>query len=157
MSFADYKNLPHNRKLVVQKVTEKYAKGVRDNWQNPPCVQVDYCADVSQVSAYISKYTSKDDDSPNIVKGRVWSCSESVSRAVHIFKRDRDFNEFWYNVGFSMMKRKVLEFDFFSVVLCEYKSIIAWYKDVERYVLEFLSKLFKPCQYYLNSLGIQYY
>lgn len=154
MSFDVYRNLPHNKKLEFSKIAEKYAKGVRENWQNPPCVKVDYCNNVSQVSAYISKYTSKNDDSPNIVKGRVWSCSESVSKAVHIFKKDRDFNEFWYNVGFSMMKRKVLEFDFFSIVDFNYKSLISWFSDTKNYILKKINAVFAPCNYYLRSLGI---
>ena len=81
MSFDDYKNLPHNKKLQLSQIAEKYAKGVREGWVNPPCLQVDYCNDVSQVSAYISKYTSKDDDSPNIVKGRDIVTGKQIGRA----------------------------------------------------------------------------
>ena len=92
MSFSEYRDLSHNKNLDIIKVSDKYAKGVRTNWSQPPCVKTDYCDDVSQVSSYIAKYTAKVSASDNIVSGRVWSCSASVSDAVKSFKGDREFN-----------------------------------------------------------------
>jgi len=153
MTFADYKNLTHNKKIDIQKVTEKYAKGVRENWKKPPCVRVDYCADISQLSVYISKYTAKNEYSPNIVRGRVWSCSQSVSEAVRVFKTDHDFNKFWYQVGSEMMNRKVIDSDFFSICEFRFTSLIAWFSDVKDYIFSKLREVFQPCNFYRRSLG----
>lgn len=158
MCYEDYKNQSFNNNRPESKINQAFARGKRNNWSEPPCVDVEAINSIGALSKYLSKYVSKNSNhSENIVKGRVWSCSKSVSESIKEFKGNQEFNSFWYNYSFQVLKKKVLEFDFFSVVLCEYKSIISWSKDTERYVLEFLSKLFKPCQYYLNSLGIKYY
>lgn len=154
MSFSDYKNLTHNKNLDIIKLSDRYARGVRNNWSQPPCVKTDYCNDISQVSSYIAKYTAKVSSDDNIVTGRVWSCSTSVSDAVKSFKGDKEFNKFWYNVGFSMMRRKVIEFDYFSVVDFKFTSLISWFSDMKKYVSDLFSKVFKPCNYYLKSLGL---
>ena len=60
MSFSDYKNLPHNKNLDIIKLSDRFAKGVRDNWSHPPCIKTDYCDDINQVGSYIAKYTAKD-------------------------------------------------------------------------------------------------
>lgn len=154
MSYSDYRRLPHNKNLDEKKVSEKYAKGVRENWQNPPCVKVDYTNDISHVSAYIAKYTAKNEDSPNIVTGRVWSCSQSVSDSTKIFKTDLEFNKFWYQVGHEMMNGEVLDFDFFSICRFKFTSLIAWFSDVADYIFSKLREVFQPCDFYLKSLGM---
>lgn len=154
MCFSDYKNLAHNKNIDLIKLSDRYAKGVRDGWKFPPCVETDYCNDISQVSSYIAKYTAKVSSDDNIVTGRVWSCSTSVSESVKSFKGDKEFNMFWYNVGFSMMKRKVIEFDYFSMVDFKFTSLISWFSDMKKYVSDLFSKVFKPCSYYLKSLGL---
>ena len=138
---------------IEQKVSEKFAKGVRENWKNPPCVKVDYTNDVSQVSAYIAKYSAKNEDSPNIVTGRVWSCSQSVSDSVKVFKKDEQFNKFWYQVGSEMMRRKVIASDFFSICEFRFTSLIAWFTDVRDYIFSKLREVFQPCNFYRRSLG----
>lgn len=154
MSYSEYRNLKQNINLDEKKVSEKYAKGVRENWKNPPCVKVDYLDNISSVSNYIAKYTSKNEDSPNIVSGRVWSCSSSVASAVKLFKTDEEFNKFWYNVGFEMMKREVLHEDFFSMCLFKFTSLLAWFSDVGDYIKSKLLEVFQPCNYYARSMGL---
>ena len=153
MSYTAYRRLPHNKSLSEQKVSEKFAKGVRENWKNPPCVKVDYTNDVSQVSAYIAKYTAKNEDLPNIVTGRVWSCSQSVSDSVKVFKKDEQFNKFWYQVGSEMMNRKVIDSDFFSICEFRFTSLIAWFTDVKDYIFSKLREVFQPCNFYRRCLG----
>jgi len=155
MSFDEYKNLPHNKKQDLQKIVDKYAKGVRENWENPPCVKVDYCDDINQVGSYIAKYTAKDSDNENIVTGRVWSCSSSVSEAVKKFKSDEEFNKFWYCVGTEMFKREVFESDYFSVCKFHFNSLISWFKDTFDYVRKMFIDVFKPCDYWRLSLGMK--
>ena len=154
MSFSEYRSLNHNKNLELVKLSDRYARGVRNNWSQPPCVKTDYCDDVSQISSYIAKYTAKVSADDNIVTGRVWSCSTSVSDAVKSFKGDKEFNKFWYEVGFSMMRRKVIEFDYFSIVDFKFTSLIAWFSDMKKYVSDLFSKVFTPCNFYLKSLGL---
>ena len=155
MSFDEYKNLPHNKKLDLKIIVDRFAKGTRENWENPPCVKVDYCDDINQVGSYIAKYTAKDSDNKNIVEGRVWSCSSSVSDAVKKFKTDADFNKFWYCVGTEMFKREVFEGDYFSVCKFHFNSLISWFKDTFDYVKKMFIDVFKPCDYWRLSLGMQ--
>lgn len=154
ISLREYIKLNHNRNKSINEVTEKYAKGVRENWKNPPCIKVDYLSDIGSIGIYISKYTAKNKENTNIVSGRVWSCSQSVSKAVEVFKKDSEFNKFWYQSGNEMMKRKVYETDYFSICKFKFTSLIAWFTDVKKYITEKLHEVFEPCKYYQRSLGI---
>ena len=83
MSFEDYKNQPFNRNVDLNKITSRFARGKRNNWSEPPCVDTDKADSIEGVSFYLSKYVSKkSEDNENFVKGRVWGCSQSVSNAV---------------------------------------------------------------------------
>lgn len=90
MSFEDYKNQPFQ--VDLHKITARFARGTRNKWSEPPCVDTDKADSVEGVSFYISKYVGKEsEDNENFVKGRVWGCSQSVSNAVKVFKGDQEF------------------------------------------------------------------
>lgn len=154
MSFEEYRKQKFNKNQDPQIIAQRYAKGKRENWMNPPCIQVDFCADPKHVASYISKYTAKNTNSSNIVTGRVWSCSSSVSKAVEIFKTDQEFNKYWYQLGEEMMKRERIDFEFFSLVKFTYVSLIAWFKDAAEYIGKKLDAVFDPCRNYEKYLGL---
>lgn len=155
MSYDVYRLLEFNKNVSLDKINARYAKGKRNNWSEPPCVDSELIQDISGISKYISKYVGKkNDNNDNIVSGRVWSCSTSVSEAVKVFKTDDEFNRFWYNYSTQVLKKKELKFDYFSVCLCKFQSVISWVKDVYDYIKKELLAVFTPCNYYKKSLGI---
>lgn len=155
MSFEDYRSQPFNKNRTAHQVATAYAHGVRTKWKFPPSVSVDYIQDEKELQHYLSKYVSKDDkDSKNIVQGRVWSASQSVSEALKFFKGDNTINEFWYNVGVEIMKRECYISDFFQVCFFSFTSLISWFKDVKDQIFKLFKDIFEPCQYYRNSIGL---
>lgn len=155
MNYEVYRSQDFNKNVSLDKINARYAKGVRNNWSEPPCVDTELIQDISGISKYISKYVGKkNDDNINIVTGRVWSCSTSVSEAVKVFKTDDEFNRFWYNYSTQVLKKKELKFDYFSLCLCKFQSIISWVKGVYEYIKKELLAVLTPCNYYKKSLGI---
>ena len=76
MTFEDYKNQPFNKNVELHRVTSRFARGKRNNWSEPPCVDTDKADSIEGVSFYLSKYVSKkSEDNENFVKGRVWLLS----------------------------------------------------------------------------------
>lgn len=155
MPFDVYKRLDFNSGVPIQKVAGAYAHGVRTKWRNPPTTQVDYITNASELSLYLSKYVGKQDkEKENIVQGRVWSCSSSVSTSLKEFKSNQEINQFWYMVGAEMMRREVITHDFFSICLFSFKSLVAWFVDVRQSVLALFRTIFYPCQFWRNSVGM---
>lgn len=155
MTFEEYRKLPFNKERDPQKVANSYAKGVRSQWSQPPCVDVSYCESTETAGAYISKYISKDSaGAENIVSGRVWSCSRSVSDSVKVWKTDKTFNYFWYNYARQVLRKKVFDSDFFSIVKCRLSSLLAFCSDVYAYLKKMLKPYFSPCEYFKNYVHI---
>lgn len=155
MTLDQYTKLPFNSKRTMQEISRAYANGVRTKWKFPPAVTVDYIQDEKELQHYLSKYVSKDDTAEgNIVKGRVWSASQSVSDALKKFKGDSTINEFWYNVGVEIMKKETYISDYFQVCFFKFTSFISWFRDVKDQVFKLFKGVFEPCQYYRNSIGL---
>ena len=155
MTFEEYRAQPFNQKKEPWKVAAAYEKGRRSKWQEPPSIQVDFLQDISLTAKYVSKYISKNDpDDPNIVTGRTWGASQSVTAATKKFSEDPELNKFWYQVGSELMNRKVIDQDFFSICLFSFKSLVAWFSDLTTTIQKIFSDIFEPCQFYRNSLGL---
>ena len=156
MSYSEYHKQSFNAGKTPAQTATAYARGVRCRWSEPASCHVSYPNDISAVSKYVSKYTSKkDSNTENIVTGRVWSCSQSVSNAVKNFCSDGEFSKYWYHLGVEMMKRKTISTDFFSMVLFSYNSLVGWFTDSGDYAKTILQQFFQPCQFWKNSVGLQ--
>ena len=154
MSYNDYHSQSFNKNKTAQEASRAYAHGVRTKWKFPPSVTVDYIQDEKELQHYLSKYVSKDEAcSGNIVKGRVWGASQSVSNSLKELKGNTTLNEFWYNVGTEIMKRKTLVTDYFPICFFSINSLFAWYSDVKETILKAFKTIFTPCQYWQNSIG----
>ena len=155
MSFAEYKKLDFNEGVPIQKVANAYAHGVRTKWRNPPTTQVDYLQNSNEIALYLSKYIGKDnEEKKNIVTGRVWACSVSVSSSLKAFKGSQEINQFWYMVGAEMMRREVITHDYFSICLFSFKSLVSWFSDVKQSLFALFRPLFSPCQFWRLSVGL---
>lgn len=91
LSLSDYINLySKNSKLEYSEHVKNYAKNKRENWENPPSVDVKSVISNQTIANYISKYFAKtsdenpiknehdtDENSSNI---RLWFCSRSLSK-----------------------------------------------------------------------------
>lgn len=155
MAFETYRQQKFNAKRSASAVASAYATGQRTNWTNPPSLDIAHLDDISAVSKYVAKYISKNaDGSDNIVNGRSWGASQSVTLAVKNFTGDNTISQFWYNVSTSVFTRKIITTDFFSMPIFSFNSLISWYGDVFTEVKKMLSGIFVPCQYWRNSVGL---
>ena len=155
MSFLEYKSQKFNDNSDINTISARYARGQRNNWSEPPCVDVEFIDTPEAVSKYIAKYVGKDSaGSDNIVSGRCWGCSQSVSESVKNFTGDAELNKYWFSAGAEIIKRKVREIDFFSICIFKFSSLIAWFPDTKKYIKKLLSRSFTPCDYWRNSVGL---
>jgi hypothetical protein len=63
---------------IIQ-LRKAYKNGVDSNWKNPNSTDVHAVHKVKDLGAYLAKYFAKSDDDRRRIKGRVWSCSYSLS------------------------------------------------------------------------------
>lgn len=110
MSLAEYiKNQGGTEKIDFKTHQERYAKGCRNNWKEPNCVDVKAVFGKNNIGAYIAKYMAKNDHKNNEVNlpsceqnsqnSRLWFCSRSLSQCTQV--RDA---------------REALEMDFFGIL-----------------------------------------
>lgn len=157
MSFAEYSAEPYNKRATPSVVSARYARGVRNGWSEPPAIDVKQVTSPESVNAYISKYISKDSSGSDInVDGRNWGQSDSVRDAGKAWKSDKDFAKFWFDAGISILRKEVVLHDYFSMVKCSLSSILAWFPDVRKYVTKLVRTFFTPCEYWRNSMGLNF-
>ena len=155
LSHLEYSKLPFNKGRTPTEIAGAYALGVRTKWSEPPAVHVTYPSNITSIAKYVSKYVSKiDEENPNIVSGRSWGKSASVSEAVKNICSNEDLNKFWYNVGTEIMNRKTYATDFFSICKFKIESFFAWFPDVVQEFKKLYSAVFTPCDYWRNSVGL---
>ena len=155
MSFEEYKGLSFNNNATPSVVAARYARGTRNGWSEPPCIDISQVTSPESVNAYISKYISKDSEDANLhVAGRNWGQSDSIRDAGKAWKQDKEFAKFWYNAGTAILKREIILHDYFSMIKCKLSSILAWFPDVRAYLEKLLKNHFQPCEYWRNSVGL---
>lgn len=154
MDFKTYQKQSFNTGKSFSDISSAYLNGVRNKWRTPPACHVTFVTDSNGVSKYVSKYISKaDPDNPNIVTGRTWGASQSVSKSVQTFCTDNDFSKDWYNAGAEIMRRKLIATDFYSICLFKVTSLQAWFQETKLTILNLLRRAFTPCEYWRNSVG----
>ena len=155
MTFTQYQNQPFNKGKDIQKIASAYANGIRNHWRKPPSIDVKHITDLTAVTKYVSKYISKENpDEPNIVTGRTWGASQSVTQSVKNICTDEELSKNWYNAGAEIMRRKLIVHDFYSVCIFKIQSLFAWFPECKTIVNNLLSQSFLPCQFWRNSVGL---
>lgn len=91
LSLMDYNKLyNNNNKIEFKVIKERYVKGVKANWANPPTIDVKSVISNKSIANYISKYFAKGDND-GVIKNeldteensfglRLWFCSRSLSK-----------------------------------------------------------------------------
>lgn len=73
----------------IKKAKKAYHKGIETNWSQPNSTDVHSLRNVKNAAAYVSKYVTKSkpesptteyEESLKLLKGRLWFCSQSISR-----------------------------------------------------------------------------
>jgi hypothetical protein len=117
ISLKQYHNLyNYGGKVTFSENTKRYAKGVSENWQNPPTVDVKSVISNKAIAGYLSKYFAKDSqqnaicnelDTPDNSKNlRLWFCSRSLSK----LKKISDYIEAYEHKIFDIIQHsKVIE------------------------------------------------
>lgn len=153
MDLHTYKRQSFNIGVPDSVIMKRFWKGNRNSWQAPPCLDMDNVSDLGGIQKYIAKYVSKEDkDSSNIVTGRTWGCSQALNTATEYFRKDRDFNQFAFEASLFILKKKVLEFDFFRMIKITISSFFAWFPECAKEVLGRLRSLSPPCLYHNTTV-----
>lgn len=153
MTLQEYSKQQFNKNKTPTKILDTFLKNKRNNWAKPPCIQTDYLENPDTLTFYISKYigkNSKENDNTNIVEGRTWAVSTNLRKATEIFKTDKEFNQFWFDIGQQMFRRETIEFDFFEINLFNLNSLKAFYPESYEHILQRCFEHFQPCLYYLK-------
>lgn len=69
------------KKFNKDKALEAYKEGVACDWKNPNTTDVHSVQNIENLAAYLMKYMSKQDEQLSKVKGRIWGCSQALSKA----------------------------------------------------------------------------
>ena len=155
MSLYRYGQQPFNANKKPAEIAAAYGRGAQNKWKKPPCIHTMPLSDVRSIAQYISKYVSKsDNDNANIVTGRTWSASQSVTLSVKEFCSSSETNEHWYNVASMILKSKEYVSDFFTMVFCSVQSICAWFPGTSEIFKKILKIHYQPCNYWKKSQGI---
>lgn len=91
LSIQDYHKLyNYGNKVTFSDNAKRYAKGIQENWLNPPTVDVKSVISNKSIAGYLAKYFAKDSqqnaicnehDTPENSKNlRLWFCSRSLSK-----------------------------------------------------------------------------
>jgi len=85
ISFEDYKYLRFGDKQIsaikLQKLEKSYKDGVSCGWTSPNSTDIHGLGKVKNVVSYICKYISKAEEVEQPISGRIWQCSQAVSKA----------------------------------------------------------------------------
>lgn len=85
LTFEQYKYLRYGEKQITEKQLSKlnssYNLGCSIGWTSPNSTDIQRLLKVKNVAAYICKYISKAEEVEQPISGRVWQCSQAVSKA----------------------------------------------------------------------------
>ena len=154
MTFTDYKNYmisKYSKTIDPNKLKEWYAKGKRDNWENPNSVDVRYVSDDREISYYISKYMSKDKPKENglfptltIDTGRIWGSSAALAKTAEIGHNLQDVAELAFWMSAEHGNQKLVEEQFYSYILVDWRLIFALMPDIRVIMRE---RVLQHCEY----------
>lgn len=123
MNLAEYLDaVKYNDKVDFQQLAKRYAKGVSENWENPPSVDVKVCTSNKAISFYISKYFGKNkedsavcnplDNEENSFSLRLWFCSRSLSRLTSIVDYEEIIPINWFTLlnGAAKVRNVIMDY-----------------------------------------------
>jgi len=153
----EYKNKITNKDL--KKIQNAWDYGQKTNWQNPNSTDIESLKGVDNIGAYISKYMSKGyghtsselkaeiskyaakiEMNDIIVKsfyqiqGRIWSCSQTVSKARKCIVEAEDYLiDDIENLVSKVKNIKIFSEDRFTTVLHNFKHIYTYCNEIFKY------------------------
>jgi len=65
--------------IDTQTLRKRYAFGLSTSWESPNTTDVHAVHKIKDIGAYLAKYMAKNDEDRRLIKGRLWSCSYSLS------------------------------------------------------------------------------
>jgi hypothetical protein len=68
-----------NEKITIDQITKAFNFGVQSNWDSPNTTDVHSVKNVRNLAGYLAKYLGKSEEGRRKIKGRLWSCSYSLS------------------------------------------------------------------------------
>jgi len=85
LTFEQYKYLRYGEKQISEnqlfKLRSSFDLGCSIGWSSPNSTDIQRLSKVKNVVAYICKYISKAEEVEQPISGRVWQCSQAVSKA----------------------------------------------------------------------------
>ena len=144
MSFREYQFSQQSTGASRERLLYRYNKGEKNNWEKPNCTDVKNVEGTDGIIKYLSKYLSKENNSDNIVKGRVWAASEGVRAAAEVLYKNQEFNKTAYEHAEQILRKEVEVFDFCEVCKCSLNSIFAWFPFLFEFISSEVLKVFRP-------------
>lgn len=134
-------------------LAKRYAKGKKENWKNPPTVDVKVCTNNKAIAHYISKYFGKSKENATICNKldtidnsfslRLWFCSRSLSNLKSITEYQEIIKIDWFDM--------IKNLDKVRTVVCDYATCLFFsIKDLPNYCKGLLYQEFRN---YANEFG----
>jgi len=81
LTFNEYCSIadPHGNKST-KKLAKAYQYGISTDWRDPNTVDIHSVRKVRNISVYMGKYFSKDDEAGRHITGKLWRLSQSLSK-----------------------------------------------------------------------------
>jgi len=144
------KNSKIKIELDEKKLYKSYLLCKKQNWEMPNSVDVKYIVDKKTLFNYIAKYICKDEkkDSENEnvnnevskINGRIWSCSQSISKMKDEVNKNKNFIEYAYYFAKTYMEVEEIAYDYHDIVLVDFIRLVGWCKSKFGNVIEIAKK-----------------
>lgn len=142
--YADYMVKTYPNLKNVNKLPEWYAKGKRDNWENPNSIDVKYINDFRQINYYISKYISKSENEenemeeikPELLSGRIWGSSQELANAEQITHHVQDLAEFAYFASMKHLNEVEVIEEYCSYIRVDWGKMFAFFPWIKETFVE---------------------
>lgn len=80
LTYDEYSDMYSNGGQVAERVLAKrFKEGCKSGWSDPNSTDVKAVKSIADIGAYMAKYMGKNEDDRREIKGRLWSCSYSLS------------------------------------------------------------------------------
>lgn len=69
----------HHYNFDTKRIKKAYEAGVNSSWKSPNSVDVQKVDNTKSIASYLAKYASKKSKKEEIISGKFWGCSQSLS------------------------------------------------------------------------------
>lgn len=143
----------HHYNFDTKRIKKAYEAGVRTSWKQPNSVDIKKVDNTKSISSYLAKYASKKSKKEEIISGKFWGCSQSLSAIKslaiplgHGREKDLEYEYFedsnYVEVHGISAREKMLIRDHFTVFIRPTEDIYLSFLDrIEEHIFKWLDQL----------------